>query len=196
MKLLAGTAAAVTLGALLAVAPANAAVHIVDLGAITLGSYGDASVGFSRRTTTGSFTEYLKFSIAFAGDVSVSYSNAFGSRGGISNGILALNACLTNCTGDVFAPTGTEIDSSPLFSNPLFKRQQFSGFGPDDVFPGSYFLKLTGATPSGSEEGLAYTGTLFFSSGVPEPSTWAMMLIGFAGLAMASSRSKKSVAVA
>jgi hypothetical protein len=34
------------------------------------------------------------------------------------------------------------------------------------------------------------------SSGVPEPSTWAMMLIGFAGLAFTTSRKRKAVAAA
>ncbi len=41
------------------------------------------------------------------------------------------------------------------------------------------------------------TITLEISAGVPEPSAWAMMLLGFAGLCFAGSRaSRKSVAFA
>ncbi len=38
--------------------------------------------------------------------------------------------------------------------------------------------------------------TVNVSAGVPEPSTWAMMLLGFAGLGFAGYRSRKSVAPA
>jgi hypothetical protein len=48
---------------------------------------------------------------------------------------------------------------------------------------------------------LADSGTLTFSAssvtpGVPEPSTWAMMLVGFAGLGFAFRRSRRKVAMA
>ncbi|MBL8655098.1 MAG: PEP-CTERM sorting domain-containing protein, partial [Alphaproteobacteria bacterium] len=33
------------------------------------------------------------------------------------------------------------------------------------------------------------------ASGVPEPSTWAMMLVGFAGLAMATRRRQRAIAL-
>jgi PEP-CTERM motif len=40
-------------------------------------------------------------------------------------------------------------------------------------------------------------GEVSFASGVPEPASWAMMLIGFAGLGVAGYRStRKNAAVA
>jgi hypothetical protein len=40
------------------------------------------------------------------------------------------------------------------------------------------------------------TATVTISAGVPEPSTWAMMLLGFAGLGFAGCRARNSVAIA
>jgi PEP-CTERM motif len=45
-----------------------------------------------------------------------------------------------------------------------------------------------------STEGFGFTyafAAAGFSSGVPEPSTWAMMLIGFAGLGLMAYRRQK-----
>ena len=50
------------------------------------------------------------------------------------------------------------------------------------------FMAAVDINGPGSTGEVAGTGTL---SGVPEPSTWAMMLIGFAGLAYAGLRKAK-----
>jgi PEP-CTERM motif len=174
-------------GLFLATAPVKAAVHIYDIGVIGVGS-----VTFTGNTGTGSFVEYIKFQLGFSGPGSVSYSNTAQSGGAIVGGVLELDACLTNCTGTVSTPTGTFVNSAPLIN--LGPTVQVAGFGPDLLNAGSYFLQLSGAVPAG-QPAIAYTGTITVAAAVPEPGTWAMMLIGFAGLAFASSRRRTSAVV-
>jgi hypothetical protein len=52
--------------------------------------------------------------------------------------------------------------------------------------------------PSGGHSALYFEGTVSFDtvSAVPEPSTWAMMLLGFAGIGYGVYRRKKLAAVA
>ena len=62
-------------------------------------------------------------------------------------------------------------------------------------------LSLKGSTinvqpNAGSEPWIFVSEAQFFSSAVPEPSTWAMMLLGFAGLGFAGYRKAKAVASA
>jgi hypothetical protein len=50
-----------------------------------------------------------------------------------------------------------------------------------------------------SAQGLGYTYAFAangFSSAIPEPSTWAMMLIGFAGLGFSTYRQTRKTALA
>jgi hypothetical protein len=49
--------------------------------------------------------------------------------------------------------------------------------------------------PAASDEGLSTSFTLVRGA-VPKPSTWAMMLLGFAGLGYAGYRKAKQTAVA
>jgi hypothetical protein len=164
--------------------PAKAAIH--DLGVIGLGS-----TGFQFSTGAGSFTEYVKFQIATTVDASVSYSNTVRRASqAIVGGFLALNDCASNCTGTLLTPvSGGVVSGSPLIN--VTPTVQVAGFGPDTLNSGGYFLKLTGTAPGS----VLYAGTLSVAAAVPEPGTWAMMLIGFAGLAFASSR-RRSMAVA
>lgn len=59
--------------------------------------------------------------------------------------------------------------------------------------PGTYQLQVKGTAPGVSGNG-SYAGTLAFSAGaVPEPSTWALMIMGFGavGFSMRRQRSRK-----
>jgi hypothetical protein len=49
---------------------------------------------------------------------------------------------------------------------------------------------------NGSDVATASSGALFVASSVPEPQTWAMMLLGFVGLAFAFRQSRRKVALA
>ena len=55
---------------------------------------------------------------------------------------------------------------------------------PGSLGIGSYHLSFSGNSPSGGAE----SGNLLFRMAVPEPSTWGMMLLGFAGIGFAMRR--------
>ncbi|MBN9063858.1 MAG: hypothetical protein BGP06_14830 [Rhizobiales bacterium 65-9] len=169
-------------GAVMAASAAQAAVHTYDLGSLPAGD-----TAFTGVTGAGSFTDYIKFQLPFAGAFTVSYSDSAGA-GKIVGGQLALYACLSNCAGESVSllPLGTLIDSAPLVS---LGALRFGGFGPDLLVAAEYFLKLTGVAPSGS---VGFAGTITVASAVPEPETWAMMLVGFAGLAFVTGRRRKT----
>jgi hypothetical protein len=53
---------------------------------------------------------------------------------------------------------------------------------------------LVGSLPNQSEDGIFVTAERIHEVGTPEPSTWAMMLLGFVGLGLASYRARKQAA--
>ena len=76
---------------------------------------------------------------------------------------------------------GVEVDSAPLKFAPSAYTASFT----DTLGPGDYTVIITGT----AHRALGVGGTVTTSS-VPEPSTWAMMLLGFAGLGYAAFRRK------
>jgi hypothetical protein len=73
------------------------------------------------------------------------------------------------------------VSDTPLSDTATYTGQTFSSLG---VTPGTYEWKWgTGANQNFTLE-----------IGVPEPSTWAMMLLGFAGLAWAAYRQRQNFA--
>jgi PEP-CTERM motif len=78
---------------------------------------------------------------------------------------------------DVFVPHGY-VSGNPLSDTSIYDGQTFSSLG---VTPGTY--KWTWG------RGANQNFTLVVGTVVPEPSTWAMMLIGFAGLGLIGYRS-------
>jgi len=65
-------------------------------------------------------------------------------------------------------------------------------FQPIDIFHGTVIFGANGIAPGGTEifslEEAVALNTLVVQPGVPEMSTWAMMLFGFAGLAFVMRR--------
>lgn len=184
-KLIAGAALCLALSTV----QTKAAVHVVDLGLLAP----DTTVAFSGNTGTGAFTEIFKFSVASAGnEASVSYSDSvrFASRL-ITGGQLALFSCLTNCSGSS-VPTGSLVASAPVIN--LTATVQSAAI--ESVLlstAGFYYLALTGTTAAPAP-GVTYAGTISVASAVPEPATWAMMLVGFAGLGFAARRKSATIA--
>ena len=60
---------------------------------------------------------------------------------------------------------------------------------PGSLGVGSYNLSFSGNSPTGGTE----SGNLTFRMAVPEPSTWGMMLLGFAGIGFAMRRRPRPV---
>ena len=73
---------------------------------------------------------------------------------------------------DLYVPEGY-VSDSPLSDAATYDNQTFSSLG---VTPGTY--KWTWG--SGANQNF----TLVIGAAIPEPSTWAMMLLGFAGLGL------------
>jgi hypothetical protein len=84
-----------------------------------------------------------------------------------------------------FIPIGTLIEqamvSAPSLGGETAVVGSFTPFG-DHEQAGSYFVEVSGTSGLGSLK-LAVDGNVTAVAGVPEPSTWAMFGIGFAGLA-------------
>jgi hypothetical protein len=68
-----------------------------------------------------------------------------------------------------------------------------SGFGNYSAYVFDHACGIHYCDNGGGDRAINYA---FLASGVPEPSTWAMMLIGFAGLGYATRRKRLAVAVA
>ena len=58
---------------------------------------------------------------------------------------------------------------------------------PGSLGIGSYHLTFSGNSPTGGSE----SGNLLFRLAVPEPGTWAMMLLGFGGIGLAMRRRRR-----
>jgi|SRR5665213_1041643 len=85
---------------------------------------------------------------------------------------------------DILAVPSNYVSGDPLSDTSTFTGQTFSTLG---VTPGTY--EWTWGT------GTNQNFTLVIGSAVPEPSTWAMMLLGFAGLGFMGYRRKSKPAL-
>ncbi|MEO8894957.1 MAG: PEPxxWA-CTERM sorting domain-containing protein [Rhizomicrobium sp.] len=55
-------------------------------------------------------------------------------------------------------------------------------YGPTSGYPSQSPLAAASAYIDDNAEGAQFTNFAFLASGVPEPATWAMLLIGFGGV--------------
>jgi len=85
----------------------------------------------------------------------------------------------------------TALTITPLLGGPAVLSYSGGPTNSINLLPGSfaagnYHLSFSGTTTSAGPEG----GTLFFAA-VPEPSTWALMLLGFGGIGLAMRRRRR-----
>jgi hypothetical protein len=97
----------------------------------------------------------------------------------ITGGVLSLNTFTSTAPVSPFQPMGSLIESSPLIN---FLGGQAATVTPDPLAAGSYFAEVSGVS-GGSPIHIAVDGTITAVT-TPETSTWAMMLAGFAALAL------------
>lgn len=174
MKSLAGAAALVSVALLSA--PSNAAT--VSLGLVAIPGVAFPTTTLEQQyTTNGTVTDYYTFSLGgeyifFAGD------QVSGSFGFVKSGSLALYSGVP--TGGSLIPelTGSNPNVTPAFNSGNYSW----GLGDDTGWklgPGKYYLEATINAKGVS----AITGSIDLLA-VPEPTTWAMLGIGFAGIGL------------
>ena len=83
--------------------------------------------------------------------------------------------------------SGTGLDVSPEIARTF--SGGFFGLLSTDNFSN---VRITGGTQNGGQETYNLDNVSFAAAGIPEPGTWLMMIVGFAGLAYAAGRRRIS----
>ena len=158
-------------------------VIIDDLGSINEGSVSLPST----KTPAGddTFTYYYEFTLPRAEFVSasMSISGPVVDQIPVNDGSFILSNWSTTGTSGV--PSGTTLVDDPISAPAAGGQGAFIGTmtSMGDLEPaGSYFIEIAGAN-SGAAIELAVDGNV--TAAAPELSTWALLLLGFAGLGFA-----------
>jgi hypothetical protein len=176
-----------TLAAVVALAaPAHAAIQVT---VENIGSVFNESLALPAEDTPGSgigFEQFFEFTLPVAQQVSLSVSDSGFGPLKIVGGELSLNNWTSTGVVSPFIPIGSLIDSAALINVP---GGQSAELGPDTLAAGAYFAEVSGVSGS-SPIHLAIDGTITAVS-TPEPSTWAMMAMGFGLLSLVGYRSRR-----
>jgi hypothetical protein len=142
------------------------------------------------------------FSFPIAGTGAGTYALSFQylgtcARGGCG-GYVGLAPGSTTITSPLTGDAWLASDTPAAYFTPFVFSSNGAWTSVNVVFSvttaAQFGLKLEDFVGSGGVAGDAYFRNLTLTSGVPEPSTWAMMLIGFAGLGFAARRRTKAAA--
>jgi hypothetical protein len=170
--------------AALSVSPAaNAAVSVVggDTSVDVTGPTGtdlSFSLGYSDSGVSNPFTETLSFMNSLSGYYGITLTTT-ASQAGASNDVDIASAFLTG---------GSIVGSVSLLT--LFNNDVIESYGRSNLFldAGTYTLTITGSRGTTGSFG----GNVSFAAGaVPEPATWAMMLLGFGAVGFAMRRGRR-----
>lgn len=160
---------------------ANASI-VFDGGANPNGFTGGFSGTFSSTATP---PVYDKFSLTSLSQVTAQFL-IFDTATRVVSGTFALFSCATNCTGSsVPTAAGSAIFSTPITGAfPL----QAAGFILPALGAGNYFVEFSASSPVAGD---TFSGTVnAVVASVPEPATWTMMFLGFAGVGLLAYRRK------
>jgi hypothetical protein len=189
-----------TVSVALLCSPASASVvTVINLGSILNDSISLPNTSDTKTAGKGEiFSDYYEFSLPKAEFVSASMSISGPTVDQIPSGQghLILSTWTSAGSSAPFVPAGTTIQEATV-SAPAAGGQDavvgtFSSWG-DSEPAGSYFVEITGMSGGGSLR-LAIDGNVtaipdpVTVTSAPEPSTWAMMFLGFAGIAWAAWR--------
>jgi hypothetical protein len=154
-----------------------------------LGSILNDSVSFPNTKTPGAgktFENFFEFTTGEYVTASMSISGPLMDQVPAGTGELSLYTWTSTSGSAPFIPIGTLIEQATLSAPSLGGQTavvgSFTPFG-DYEQAGNYFVEVSGTSGLGGLK-LAIDGNVTaVAGGVPEPSTWAMFGIGFAGLA-------------
>jgi hypothetical protein len=155
---------------------ASAAVTVTNTGGVTttntVNGATQSTVDWSANPVGTSFTGFIEFTNTLAGLYEITVGTS------TPNGVIT-DASFTGLGGSPVIASMTANTTNNITLGPV-----------SNVDAGDYRVSFGGTTPTG---GVA-TGNLTFQLiPVPEPATWAMMLIGFAGIGMTLRRRAKPV---
>ena len=131
----------------------------------------------------------------------LSYDWGIDLHNGDFTGVTAL-LTFTNAAGGSFSynPLAAGNDNSVAFGDQQnsFYMNNFSGLNFNPLVDGTYTVNLRVNGLAGGSRSLDVVAQLGkgFSGAVPEPTTWALMLMGFGGLGVAMRRRRAQMAVA
>jgi hypothetical protein len=182
---------AILLAGALSLAVGSTAAHAAtQITVDNIGAVLNESLALPAQDTPGSgigFSEFFEFTLPTSEIVTVSVSDSAIGNQRITGGELSLNTWTGNVGVSPFEPTGAFIEGSSLIN---FLGGQAATVTPDPLGAGSYFAEVSGIS-GGSPIHIAIDGTITAVS-TPEPSTWAMLLIGAAAMAWAGLKRGKS----
>jgi hypothetical protein len=166
------------------------AAHATTITVQNLGTILNDSVSFPSTKTPGSsktFEDFFEFTLPTAEYItaSLSISGPISDQIPTGMGELILSTLTSTSSSAPFIPSGTLIEQDMISAPSLGGQTAVVGsstpFG-DLEAAGTYFVEVSGTSGLGALK-LAVDGNVTTVAGVPEPSTWAMFGIGFAGLA-------------
>jgi PEP-CTERM motif len=165
------------------------AAHATTITVQNLGSILNDSVSFPNTKTPGSgqtFEDFFEFTLPTAEYITASMSISGPRQDQIppGKGRLTLYTWTSTSSASPFIPIGTLIEQAMVSAPSSGGQSAVVGtatpFG-DYEQAGTYFVEVSGTSGLGSLR-LAVDGNVT-TLAAPEPSTWAMLGIGFAGLA-------------
>ena len=199
MKLASGIAAATTFAIAASATPAMASAAIYNYAGQPMDCVGFQSSCVVRVTNplsfTGSFTLPQDFNSNYSGDQTY-YAFRFGfhfiTDWSITDGVHTLGSA----TGDILDP-----NSSLTYNNGVIRTWNIAANNPGgsivfNVAPHADYTSIGGAIVVGRALGSWSTGTGAPIGVVPEPATWALMLLGFAAVGSALRDRKATARVA
>jgi PEP-CTERM motif len=167
----------------------SSAAEATTITVQNLGSILNDSVSFPNTKTPGSgkdFVDFFEFTLPTAEYItaSMSISGPVADQIPTGKGTLSLFTWTSTSSTSPFIPLGTLIEqatvSPPSLGGQTAVVGTFTPFGNYEQ-AGTYFVEVSGTSGIGSLR-LAVDGNVT-TLAVPEPATWAMFGIGFAGLA-------------
>jgi hypothetical protein len=154
----------------------------VQTSSLDAGANNSFTIGFSDSNLTNPFNELLTFTTDVAGMLNILVGTVGASA---ENNVTFSNIFLTG-TG-LPNPNGVPLSQVLFDPNDTFARNNIM------VGPGTYTLNIQGTpgTQNGSLSGnVAFTA----AAAVPEPGTWAMMLLGFGAIGYSMRRRRSTTA--